>query len=328
MTLDIKIDISGTNNSLNMLKLCLLYFDKITVDMPGAPIKNVYKHYKKAELYPYINENIVNQLSYLEELNCINIEITDIDYMFYTKDNLLLHIGKPLASIIYEILETVNITEITERNEILNNLPSEFRNDGCTYVALLRYYLFNVYYNLIDNKITISDLETINNVIFKLYDKSLNQLIKNNIKINCASILLPDLSNATFDDILEIKYNASAELAELREYIELLNKNFDVEKTDYFDEIIKQKINPSIRNLEYKIKDVKIGVAQKFITEIKNPLSYAPLIGTVFNNVPAHISFLISLGLISANVGLEYIKQLNNIKKDNMYFLFKLRKML
>ena len=242
--------------------------------------------------------------------------------MFDTINNIntFTSIIKPM----YEAFDKFGVYNETniERVELINNFSTEL-----PFIALMRFYIFDIYLNFLNNKHTVFDLQLINNIMNKIVNKESSALISN-AKINCASLLLPDLSNTTFDDIFEIKLKAGDELKELRNYIKLLCDDIDIEKPDYFEEFIKQNINPSIRNFESKIKDIKLNVIQKFITEIKNPLSYAPLMCTLFTNLPTHLSALISMGLIGANVGIEYIKQLNSIKREDLYFLFKLRKII
>lgn len=209
-------------------------------------------------------------------------------------------------------------------------MAGEYCFDSIMYCAdLVQCSLCNILIDMLENVTIVNDTQFITDLLVKYFTSSeAAPILKNNIHTNCLSIMLPNLSNATFDDIYEIKYKMKDELTELKYYINTLTNNINILEYDRSYQQINMKINSSVKNLEHKIKNLKINVVQKFITEIKNPLSYAPLLGSLFTNIPKNISLLASIGLIGANTGLEYIKQLEEIKNDNMYFLFKLRNML
>lgn len=321
--MEIKFDISGNSNSLYILKLCLLYFDDITVGIPCDHKMN------ESELFPMIDEDLINQFYYLEKSGYIKKELTYFDYMFHPQIiKLLPPIIKTISDIANEIWDNYEDYEDWEILEKVCELPSAKSHTRFTFVTLLRYYIFTMYYNFINNRATISDLQIVNTAISKFYNRdSITPMLKNNIKINCASICLPNLSNATFDDIFELKYKANDELIQLKYYLNSMIDNINTEDINYFENVIVGKVNSAIENLKLKMKDIRINVVQNFLEDIRNPLSYAPLLTTIFNDIPMHLSALTSLGLISGGVGLEYVKQFNDLKKDNMFFLFKLRNM-
>ena len=357
--MEINLILNGDNNSLNALKLSILYFDRVTVQEHkylsfdvDEEQKNIYVH--GHSLY---NDDLHHQLEVLSASDVINIKEIILHEILYPKTNFIKESSEIIFSKSTDIFSGITLgdksiqfgkdseTKLKEIDEMFDNLTEKQIQDYAKYIDIgqlniddmnlvkfsygINTFIENfssVFASMADGIPFITNSDFLNSIINELYmNTEQMQAMKNKLKLDCASILLPNLSDATFDDILEIKHEANDELLELRYYIDSLSNNCDIEKAGYFDEIVSQKINPVIRNLEYKMSDMKINVAQKFITEIKNPLSYAPLIGTFFSEVPAHISLLISLGLISTNVGLEYAKQLNNIKKDNMGFLFKLR---
>lgn len=363
--MNIRLSISGNNDSLNIIKLCILYFDNITIEVP----KYIYCEAtdKNSLLFcvnSFFDDNLMNQINYLISNQIVledNVDLDKISAKLLSKefstdfDELA---NKILFENIYNIFDNIKVKNNSviyndntiiipnDINEIMNNISTEhidkyFKtypiSENCSEKLRKIYYcnliiqnlLSSIFYNIFKGRISISNSQTVNELLCKYHNNDkISPSINESINLNNISLFLPNLSNASFDDILEIKNEAKDELEEFRQYIDILNHANGNTQSEYEIKKIKYDIDNSIKNFEYKIKDIKINVVQKFFMEIKNPSSYAPLLGTLFGNVPAYISLLVSIGLISTNVGLEYIKQLNNIKKDNMYFLFKIRKML
>lgn len=145
--------------------------------------------------------------------------------------------------------------------------------------------------------------------------------------MNCMSIMLPNIAQASFEDILELRLKAKDELLELRYYLDYIVSqikptNFN---EDICTKIIATQINPAIKNLEHKFKDIKLNVVQKFLAEIKNPLSYAPFIATIFTDIPSHIMLIASLTGIGLSTATEYYKKKNELEENSLFFLLKLR---
>ena len=345
------VNLVGTQNSLNILKLCILYFDEINIEIPWFYDQSYRFH---------IENDFTNQLKYLKKYFNIKVSFLEFDmpgfHNIKKTSNHLLDIIIKNSDFIYEnaivkdneaIIYGLN-TKIRDKEfkkfiqqtfepyvEYINH-TFPFGDDMIinSNIGLIQYSEYYIGYQLgdlfnhISQKISfISDLQIINDLMVRSIDKIkwLSNL-KEQINLNCISILLPNLSYSTFDDIFEMKIKMQSELLELQAFINSLWSGIDNEDIKNGEKIIINKINQSIRNLECKMKGIKISTVQKFISEIKNPLSYAPLIGSLFSNVPTSISLLTSLGFIGVNTGLDYIKQINNIKNDSMYFLFKLQK--
>lgn len=172
----------------------------------------------------------------------------------------------------------------------------------------------------------------LNDIVTKIYTSisKTNNHKECQIALNALPILLPNIRDASMEDILEIRLNASDELLELRNYIDNLAQTISPEKfyslpQQELQKILNQKIAPAIRQLERKMKDIKISATQKFINNMANPMYYAPLLTSLFTNISIHQTLLASLGLITADSIMEYCKNKNNIKNDALYFSIKLR---
>lgn len=155
--------------------------------------------------------------------------------------------------------------------------------------------------------------------------------INNFIANECLKILLPNFSSLSIDDILELKNKANDELLELQSYIKDFSVNslkYDINSSDFnvLSQEIQFKLNQSVNLFKRKCQNMKYDIAQKIINDIKNPLSYSPLLLSLFQNIPAHIELLASLSLISSNALLEYFKKSNELKNNPLYFTYQLSK--
>ena len=333
------INLMGTDDSINILKLCLLYFDEVTIEIPW---------FYDTESSFHIENDFTKQLFYLKKHFGINTSFFEFNMPCFVNrraSNYLLEMVIDNADFIYENVITIDNNQLIYghntkiRDKEFDKFISQTYEPYIAYVNnmfndskinsnvgkieysnnLLGCYFGNLFSNLAEKKSVISDLEIINRLMQKNIDKTeLHSTIKNSIKLNCVSIMLPNLSYATFEDIYEIKSKLKDELQELQSYIDSLAYDINIENIGYSQKIIVNKIKIAIRNFEYKLKDLKINTVQKFISEIKNPLSYVPLIGSLFTDIPASISLLTSLGFIGMNTGLEYIKQKDNIKTKKL----------
>ena len=79
-------------------------------------------------------------------------------------------------------------------------------------------------------------------------------------------------------------------------------------RSDKIKMLLKNKINPSIKQLERKLYGLKIGTIQKALKTMKNPLSYTPMLTTIFYDISHHMALAMSLGLVVTEVWLDYIK--------------------
>lgn len=142
-------------------------------------------------------------------------------------------------------------------------------------------------------------------------------------------LFLPNYSNLSIDDILEIRYRANDELMELKSYINMLATSIPIDGDIqlYAKEIINTKISPAIKDLENKIFNLKISTIQKIIRDAKNPLSYTPMLASIFTDVKPQIALAVSLGMIGSDLALELYKQYKDISNNPLYFSIKLKKM-
>ena len=141
-------------------------------------------------------------------------------------------------------------------------------------------------------------------------------------------ILLPDYSSLSYEEILEMRLQASDELQELRCYLSELSAKYDAEDATLAaaKDFIERDITRAIKGFESKVHSLRVGTIQRTLKSMANPLTYAPMLTTFITNVPLWISAGLSMGLITAEVALEYTKQKKELKTDPLYFTVKLKK--
>jgi hypothetical protein len=145
------------------------------------------------------------------------------------------------------------------------------------------------------------------------------------IKVN-----LPNVSNFSLEDILDIRHQLNDELVGFRHQIadiheELLDQYEPVYIATNAQAIVDRKINPSLEDIDKKIRYARTKVLKKLFDELRNPKSYTPLIGTLFDKMPLHITAMVSLGLVGASTALDYVMSMDEIKDNGLYYLIKLR---
>lgn len=199
-------------------------------------------------------------------------------------------------------------------------------------LSLYSFLLNDIFCHICSSDNVATNSNFLNDIISTIYADmaKTNNHKECQIALNALPILLPNIKDANMEDILEIRLNAADELIELRNYIDNLSQTIASERfytasPQELQQLLNQKVNPAIHQLERKMKDIKISAVQKFINNMANPMYYAPLLTSLFTNISVHQTLLASLGLITADSIMEYCKNKNSIKNDALYFSIKLR---
>lgn len=178
-----------------------------------------------------------------------------------------------------------------------------------------------------------------------IIDKYFNDFYSQDIKPNTAEFeklgkpelgskaikyFVPDVTTLNFYEILELRQKLKDELENYRFYVSELNESIvnddrGIVPSDSIQFYLERKINPAIKDLANKISKSKLIVADRFISEIKEPKSYTPIVGSVFANIPAQISLLLSLGIISISTLLKWRQERLEFKNNGLYYLLRLR---
>lgn len=146
------------------------------------------------------------------------------------------------------------------------------------------------------------------------------------IKLN-----VPNLGSHPISEILEFRLKSNDELLEFKKTLETLT----IDLFDKYDEnfisqnaqkLVELKVQPKLEDLKTKLSESKFKGFQQTVQELKDPKSYSPLLLTLTENVSSTMAILVSLGLVSFNVALEYYNNTKNLKKDGIQYLLKLQK--
>lgn len=195
--------------------------------------------------------------------------------------------------------------------------------------------------SLLSNNTSLTASKVLNRLIKYSYEKdaikSLRERIVQDAGVTSAlayeaiKIALPDVSMFSFEDILEIRYQLRNELERFRRDMEKMNDGLIAAQDALYvvsnaEKIVKKNIAPALEDLNKKIKRARTGILRKLFDEIRDPKSYTPLIGTLFEQVPVHIAALLSLGLISTATAWDYLREMREIKESGLYYLIGLQK--
>jgi len=142
-------------------------------------------------------------------------------------------------------------------------------------------------------------------------------------------ILLPNFSNLSYEDILEMRLKANDELLKLRSYVDKLSSEAKQALYDRslmsVEDYIKNKINnEAIGELKRKVQALKRGTILRTI-ESALAASPLPVVATIFGDIPALASIAISMGVtVGINIGKYWDQKKDLITEDPLYFTVKL----
>ncbi len=148
--------------------------------------------------------------------------------------------------------------------------------------------------------------------------------------IDAIKLKLPNPSLMSFEDILELKLKLKDQLEEFSFTINTIElKCKTLFGSDYITEleyknIFYNEIKKPINELELKIKNLKSKTFREFVSNLKNPKSYSPLIGTVYASLPLKYTLLTSFGLIALQTYQQYREEHREIENNGLYFLLQL----
>lgn len=151
------------------------------------------------------------------------------------------------------------------------------------------------------------------------------------IALEAIKLNVPNIGRHPISEILEFRLKSNDELMGFKKTLETLTLDlFDKCDETYISKnaqkLVELKVQPKLDDIKAKLKDSKFKGFQQTVSELKDPKSYSPLLLTLTDNVTNTMALMISLGFVSLNVGLEYYKNLKDVKKDGVHYLLKLNK--
>ena len=241
------------------------------------------------------------------------------------------------------IVTTGNIDFNAEAKSVINSF---FPNSKTKDNDIILYYgaMFKTlieFYEKGENIITTSKYL---NTLFSEINKSdrfkeVQKIFKNELEVSpsfafeAIKLGVPNLGILPPEEILKFKEKSRSELLEFQKTLESITldliTNYDeLYITNNAQKIANLKIKPLIENINKSMEMSDFKILQDLIREIKDPKSYSPLLLTFSNNISSTMAILVSLGLIGVKAGLEHYVNIKEIKKDGVYYLFKMNKQL
>lgn len=383
--MNISLLLNGDSTSLDTLKYCALYFDKITLDEPiyihtmnriGKKKPKNKKHLYDVHFLRLFDLSLKDQIEVLKKEGIARTAFAvNTDSIFHKKlsKNAQKRINSLAKAVVgmnlKKLFDPKGISPIhtkgkrssvhiegrpkiicDEAKEAFENLFSEeelsdvtkciFDNNPNSPIEL--YCLSNLYLCMFEyifchlclGESVASNSNFVNEIIHSIFQEQtetrMPNMLRNQIALDCVTILLPHIRNVSMEDILELRYQANDELMELRNYIDVFLRSLSVDavlelSVDEIELLVKQKIEPSIRQLERKMKSIRLTAIQN---AMKNPTVYVPFVTSAFSNMPQQVGLLSSLSLIAADTFIEFRKNQMELENDALFFTIKLRNQL
>ncbi len=264
--MEIVLNLNSVGNSLDLIKYCTLYFDRLKIDSP-ITIDSVEKlsdtpdsegrYPSKINFTPYISDSVkIAKKVLIEEDICIDDVgsyfgkysqlakkiVAENSHLFFSSESFTMHknsmeIRSDAEIISDEAKQAISEIILQEDRRRIQSVTPGFKYSSD--VPDL-YLILNLYKGLVEllfshiekGENVVTNSSVVNKIISDFY--SSNKLKKSGLKYNFAQIeatkiLLPFVQNAPMDDILEIRYKANDELLELRNYVETTLKSIKTE---------------------------------------------------------------------------------------------------
>ena len=339
--MDVNLTFDSSNESVELIKLSALYYDKVNILCP-LPAWDGEGH----EIL-FHSKKILDSASVLVENGIACIE--------HPHDNFLLPINflsNELPGLIQEYISRAlrqdkdGLDNFLQLIGAYTNLEHEgyslrfnaFDEPGektmvCIYM-ILHGQLTLVYNSICKRRNVITSSEITNDILKKFLERKKEKVSRMRktpeqlISTHAIPIFLPSFHEMSFENILELRHIANDELQEMRYYVGNLSEQYSPDDINLENpkRFLERKINPAIKQLESKIYGLRAGTIQRALKSLQNPSTYTPMLTTFVTDIPAHIALAGSIGLITVNAGLEYSKQIKEIKNDPLFFVPQLRK--
>ena len=332
----------GREETDKAIKTGLLLSDELEIVLPQAILYNT-----QLPLYPDPNNEQYNYLFCDERIKTVRTSFN----AFSSDDPLSEYISKTLNSIesmppkikewfqdpvVYRILgDMVSEPHLTLLHRYATqDLGWKYSNSTELYRDISGLLAGLYYYSQIrDTLLSVIDCESLiicNEAVpyaIRRYSEKNGIDLSESINPSVVSLFIPNLSALSFEEIFELREKARDEILAMRYYIQGVSKEYiDSGKSiSHMNDYVRNTINKAICDFESKVSTSRITTSQKFLSDLKNPASYIPLITSVFIDIPVQYSLFASLGLITIDTLLEKRKSALEIKRDPLAFMMELK---
>ena len=343
--MEISLPFDSSEQTMDLIKLAALYYEKVSVVCPededGAWYsEQLFESTSVLQEAKVILKKEFNSMACVKEFAKHLATIDDesgwgweqIEKLFLDEhfQNGFSHCSGIYRSQLEKQLESISLPELISAFDDLDSSEMLF---GFQWGHFMIQYAA-IHHSLCDRQNCTSSNEYLLDVINQLMQMSgQSSHLKTTpagimTTLNAAvPILLPNYSQLSYDDILEMRLKAKDELHQLRYYISILSSKYAPDDKDQTNAklLIEGEIRQSIGEFESKVHGLRIESIQRML---KSTLaaSPVPMLATFFTDIPALASIGASLGIITAVDTLEYIKQKKELKTNPLYFTVKLNK--
>lgn len=361
-----------TSDSIDLIKICFLYFDNIELVqrklIQVSPVDKKKEMMKPGDIgiitgiTPFLQDDILEKIDLLLKAGVVSIsDESDIQNT----------LGKDES----EWIDRIIFDLISQREDFIIEYSNTKRTeDGRLISATIKFadkevikvherfvgkigigqkidfgFMYKFYSGLLNDilnlmlsdKIVYTDSSVLNDFIQFAYDNKLTRRQKMELgRIDnlspriCTDLIKINFLNVAsfeFEEIFEIKEKLKDNLENYRKEMRTLSyeaiSGLDkLEIYSYLDEAIKYRIQPKIDELEKQIKSSPNKLLIHLKESLKNPVTYVPILGSLFRQIPAQIALYLSLGIMSLESAISYVKERKSLQKNGLMYLVKLRK--
>jgi len=361
-----------TSDSIDLIKICFLYFDNIELVqrklIQVSPVDKKKEVMKPGDIgiitgvTPFLQDDILEKIDLLLKAGVVSI-LDESDIQNTLGKDKSEWIDRIIFSLISQredfIIEYAN-TKRAEGGRLVSSTikfaDEEVMKVHERFVGKIRIgqkidfeFMYKFYSGLLNDilnfmlsdKIVYTGSSVLNNFIQFAYDSELTRRQKMELgKIeNLSPKICTDLikmnflnvANFEFEEIFEIKEKLKDNLENYRKEMrtisyEAISGLDKAEIYNYLDEAIKYRIQPKIDELEKQIKSSPNKLLIHLKESLKSPVTYVPILGSLFHQIPAQIALYLSLGIMSLESAISYVKERKSLQKNGLMYLVKLRK--
>lgn len=349
------------DQTIYALKIASLFFDEIKIEenilVQIKTLEKIDKNTTKGEVlgtHIFPDSNFLYAVSSLVDSGILKlINSPTRDSLYEEWDDITLNIKKLISERPDIIIKRQNDLS----NNIINfNVPKEVLSVHNRYLCKVEpgsnfyphfifiYYaslLSDLFANTLAGNVPITASTIIEDFVKYAYNNEAFKKFKNELKNtdellpyiaqDVLKIMVPDVSTLSFEQILELRFQLLEQVARFQEEIgkltyTILNEKSYADENINLNEIVKYRIKPCIDDLEKKAKHSPLRIMKSFVQILKNPKSYVPFLGSVFDQISKQVAFFLSLGLVSTETALNYFHERKELSQNGLYYLIDLSK--
>jgi hypothetical protein len=140
---------------------------------------------------------------------------------------------------------------------------------------------------------------------------------------------MPDIGDASFEDVLELRYQFRDELGSFRNKMAILSDKiranpWEAEIKSEVDRLTEVEIKPEVANLKLALRNSNSQLVTRVFRNVKDARTYIPFVGTVLGHIEPSIAALASAGIVGFEALYDTIIERRTIRDTSgLVFLLK-----